>query len=265
VGPHRLYVPLAREWAANGHVVLRFDLGGIGDSAPARGGWGDPYPAQMLDDAREAVAVVRSEAPDAPVVLVGLCSGGWLAFDAARSGIGVDAIIAINAPLYLRDGGREWVREQRQLDRYQRSMRRPAKWLEALGSRRSVAAAGRAIVRRAGRSAAAGFRRAIGDALPDGLARDLQTIARRGTSALFIFSDADNGRRYFDQHAPAALRRGEIRDRIDVVVVNDAGHAFKPLAAQQQLRALLSGFVRRFDISSEPAAVQNSIWTRRPV
>ena len=39
VGPHRLYVSLAREWAAAGHLVLRFDLGGLGDSLP-------PYPTE---------------------------------------------------------------------------------------------------------------------------------------------------------------------------------------------------------------------------
>ena len=33
IGPHRLYVPLARRWAAEGHRVLSFDLGG---SATAR-------------------------------------------------------------------------------------------------------------------------------------------------------------------------------------------------------------------------------------
>ena len=60
VGPHRLYVPLAREWAARGHLVLRFDLGGIGDSVPRRAAEENvAYPAHMLDDAREAIAFVR--------------------------------------------------------------------------------------------------------------------------------------------------------------------------------------------------------------
>jgi hypothetical protein len=31
IGPNRLYVPLARSWAEAGHLVLRFDLGGIGE------------------------------------------------------------------------------------------------------------------------------------------------------------------------------------------------------------------------------------------
>ena len=34
VGPYRLYVDLARRLAARGLVALRFDLSGLGDSAP---------------------------------------------------------------------------------------------------------------------------------------------------------------------------------------------------------------------------------------
>ena len=48
MGPHRLYVPLARDWAARGHHVLRYDLGGIGDSAPPPGAADNiAYPAHM--------------------------------------------------------------------------------------------------------------------------------------------------------------------------------------------------------------------------
>src|SRR5262249_767876 len=37
VGPNRLYVALARRWAALGHVVLRVDNSGVGDSATRPG------------------------------------------------------------------------------------------------------------------------------------------------------------------------------------------------------------------------------------
>ena len=105
VGPHRLYVPLARELAAQGHVVFRYDLGGIGDSAPPPGAKENvPYPAHALDDLRQAIACIRKEAPGRRLIVAGLCSGGWHAFSAAREGLPVDGIVAVNAPLYLRDG-----------------------------------------------------------------------------------------------------------------------------------------------------------------
>ena len=102
VGPHRLYVPLSRHWAAQGHVVFRYDVGGIGDSdAPLGASDNVPYPAHALDDAREAIAFVRKQAPGRRVIVAGLCSGGWHAFVAARAGLAVDAIVSFNAPLYL--------------------------------------------------------------------------------------------------------------------------------------------------------------------
>ena len=70
------YVPLAREWASRGHFVLRFDLGGIGDSLPAdERDAGDPYPPRMLYDLRDAIALARRAAPGNRIVLAGLCSG----------------------------------------------------------------------------------------------------------------------------------------------------------------------------------------------
>jgi alpha-beta hydrolase superfamily lysophospholipase len=244
VGPHRLYVPLAREWAANGHVVLRFDLGGIGDSqSPPGDTAGDAaYPTHMLEDAREAIAFVRRHAPVSPVIVAGLCSGAWLAFEAARRGLAVDAVVAVNPPLYLRDGGRQWVREQREADRDRQSLRDPSRWISAARRGTAGAAAGR-VVANARRAAACRFRMLLSIDPADGLAGDLHAIARRGIATLFVFGDADNGKRYFDQHARPALRRADVARAIRHVVVTHADHAFRPLRAQRVLRSILDEFV----------------------
>ncbi len=246
VGPHRLYVPLAREWATRGHVVLRFDLGGVGDSLPP--GNPDPniaYPGHMLDDAREAIAFVRREAPHRRVIVAGLCSGGWLAFRAARDGLDVDGIVSINPPLYLRDGsaGRQWVYEGLELERYQRSMRDPSKWMKALRGRASYAAFTRMAATAIAQRVTSGMAGRRGDALPVGFARDLITIADRGVRTLFVFSRGDNGLAYFHLHAQPALRRPSVRQLVEHVVIDDAGHACRPQAAQQRLRELLTDFV----------------------
>ena len=139
VGPHRHYVPLARELAAQGHVVLRYDLGGIGDSlAPPGAPDNVAYPAHALDDAREAIAFVRKHAPGRRLILAGLCSGGWHAFRTAREGLPVDAIVCINAPLYLRDGLWRMTRrslEYREMLGYRRMLRDRDRWANALRGR----------------------------------------------------------------------------------------------------------------------------------
>lgn len=243
VGPHRMYVPLAREWASRGHLVLRFDLGGIGDSpAAAERDAGEAYPERMHEDVRDAIALTRRLAPRARVVLAGLCSGGWLAFDAARRGFDVDGIVAINPPLYLRDGNREWVRQQRRFERYQQAARDPMKWVGVLRRRTSAAHAVREVTRRLHQAARERMRAMIGRE-PDGLGRDLRTIAGRDVRTLLVFSDGDNGLRYFEQHGSLAQRRVEVRDVVRHVVVQGAGHAFQPTTAQRVLRALLDDFV----------------------
>jgi alpha/beta superfamily hydrolase len=244
VGPHRLSVPLAREWAARGHHVLRFDLGGIGDSVPPpAAGENVVYSDHMIDDAREAIAFVREIAPDRQVIAAGLCSGGWLAFQAARHSLAVDAIVAINAPLYLRDADAQWLREGRALERYQQSIREPSKWLKALRGGASTAAFTRLAASALARRVAVRINGVLGDTLADGLGRDLRSIAGRRVRSLFVFSRGDSGHAYFQQHAPPALRRASVRDFVQHVVVEDAGHVFRPRAAQQTLRRLLTDFV----------------------
>jgi pimeloyl-ACP methyl ester carboxylesterase len=246
VGPHRLYVPLAREWAARGHLVLRFDLGGIGDSAPPPGAAKNvAYPGHMLDDAREAIAFIRRQSPRRQVILAGLCSGGWLAFQAARQGLAVDAIVSVNPPLYLRDGaaGIRWLGDKNELERYRQSMGDPSKWVKALRGGPSYATFMRVAAGVLRRYLSVWVSGALGEVLPDGLAKDLCAIAARRTRVLFVFSRGDEGLMYFQLHAQPALRRAGVRDLIQHVEVEGAGHTFRPRAAQQALRELMTDFV----------------------
>ena len=244
IGPHRLYVPLARDWAARGHLVLRFDFGGIGDSAPAPGA--EPhvaYPEAMVDDLCAAIRLVRERDPQRRIILAGLCSGGWLAFQAATRGL-VDAVISVNPPMFLRDGagGRQWVADKQELDRYQQSMRAPLKWIKALRGEASYATLARVAANTAGRYLAR-LGRALSDSPPESLAGDLKRIANRGVRTLFVFSAGDLGLEYFQLHAQAALADPRVRSIVRRVIVQGAGHTFRPLAAQRRLRDLLVEFV----------------------
>jgi len=253
VGPHRLHVPLARNWAAGGHAVLRFDLGGIGDSAAPPGArHGFAYATHMLDDARDAIAWVRKKAPGRPVIVVGLCSGGWLAFKAARQGLDVDAVVSINPPLYLLEGRSNWPGECQQLQQCYQWSRHPSKWMEACRNIQSHAAGIRAIPHDLVRRLSIPFSAALGDAFVPALSGDLRAIARRGIHTLFVFSRGDDGLAYFQYYSPHALRRDSVRRCIQHIVVEDAGHTFRPRVAQRRLCALLTDFVTGFDATPQP-------------
>jgi alpha-beta hydrolase superfamily lysophospholipase len=246
IGPHRMYVPLARQWASEGHMVFRFDLGGIGDSrGPGATAANLAYPDHMLEDLGHAVAWVRRAAPRSRVSVAGLCSGGWLAFRAACEGLAIDAVVSVNPPLYLRDGsaGTQWISQEQEFERYHRAMRDGAKWLKALrgqASYRSFVHSARSAL---GRRVAVRFGGLWRNSFPDGLANDLCTIANRGIDSLFVFSEGDPSLDYFRVHAPPARRRTRVRRFIREQVVQGAGHTFRPLSSQQTLRQLLTDFV----------------------
>jgi alpha-beta hydrolase superfamily lysophospholipase len=83
VGPGRLWVELARQWAAErGIRSLRFDLRGLGDSPPEPATSEQTmYAPTAIDD---VVAAAGAADPGDPsnVVLIGLCSGAYAAMDA---------------------------------------------------------------------------------------------------------------------------------------------------------------------------------------
>ncbi|HUJ25977.1 MAG TPA: alpha/beta hydrolase [Myxococcales bacterium] len=93
VGPHRLYVKLARRWAGLGFPVLRIDLSGIGDSPAAPGTRENlTYPPSGLADIAEALQVFGGR----KAVIAGLCSGADFAFQLASRGEGMAGAIMIN-------------------------------------------------------------------------------------------------------------------------------------------------------------------------
>jgi hypothetical protein len=241
IGPNGLYVALAREWAASGHIVLRYDLGGIGDSAPPPG---EPenvvYPAHALADLQAAIDVASGRAPDQAIVVVGLCSGGYLAFLAAREGLSIDAIVAINPPLFLREGPRGVARlvEDDEIVRYRRSLVDPAKWAKALRGRASYLHAVQAGAAAVGRSVR-GALHSLREQPLEGLARDLEIVRGRGCRCRFVFSQGDGGLQYFDLCAPTPPRIEGVPEPIERIVVEGAGHTFRPPAAQRVLRQLL--------------------------
>jgi pimeloyl-ACP methyl ester carboxylesterase len=248
VGPHRIYVPLAREWAARGHAVLRYDLGGVGDSEPPPGApENDPYPAHALDDLREAVDFIRKQAPGRRVIVAGLCSGGWHAFCAARDGLAVDAIVSINPPLYLRGGmatiqGRKRYEE---IGAFRSALVDSALLAEMLRGRSSSTTLMRSAAFYLRWKASRYIDTLSGGRLMEGLARDLNGIRTRGIASLFVFSQGDEGLGYFESCASPALRARQSRKTVGHVVVDGAGHTFSQPEAQRAMREFLIEFVAR--------------------
>jgi alpha-beta hydrolase superfamily lysophospholipase len=134
VGPSRLWVDFAREWAGRGVRVLRFDLSGLGDS-PVRPGQAEDivYPPEALDDLTE---VVKAMGPDGAgeIVLSGLCSGGYHSVEGGIA-LGVRAVCLINPSLIAAPAeahGEDGGERAAEIDPRRQAATARRKWVRAL-------------------------------------------------------------------------------------------------------------------------------------
>jgi uncharacterized protein len=94
VGHHRMYVTMARELAASGHLAFRFDFSGIGDSA-SRGDGLSPFEAHQAD-VSDALDWLTASCNVSEVILIGLCSGADVALKYGHSDNRVTALALLD-------------------------------------------------------------------------------------------------------------------------------------------------------------------------
>jgi alpha-beta hydrolase superfamily lysophospholipase len=107
IGPGRLWVDLARQWAAAGLRCFRLDLSGLGDSPLRHYGQlrNTSRVPEAFDDIVDACSELRPEDPS-DVILVGLCSSGYLVLESALS-INPRAVVSINPSMSFRPPERD--------------------------------------------------------------------------------------------------------------------------------------------------------------
>jgi hypothetical protein len=99
IGPNRMWVEIARRWAARGVPVLRLDVEGLGDATGAAKGWQDEpalYDPRLDDQVTVALDALEARGLPTRVVALGLCSGANWAFHAALRDERVVAAVLLN-------------------------------------------------------------------------------------------------------------------------------------------------------------------------
>ena len=253
IGPNRLHVTLARGWAARGHVVLRADLSGIGDSAPRPGAAeNDVYSPHAQADVGRALEFLRRQPGVDGCIVVGLCSGAYNAFKVAVAGQAIDAVVAINP---LRFSWKEGMslefdfkahKVAQDAKRYSEDVFRLASWKKLLRGSVNLRDVAEIVVRHGPRILsdwARDLARRFGHRFPDDLASDLDEIARRGVEIHFLFARDEPGMDLLHTQGGHVVTRLARAGKLNIDVIDSPGHTFTAVWAQDALTARLSAIV----------------------
>ncbi len=231
IGPHRMFVKLARRLCDRGCACLRFDFAGRGDSD---GCVGDASIDSMIDDTLAGMGFFAREAGVARPVLLGICSGSKVAVGAAVAAENTAGLVLLSHELMgdPRRGKETDARKSRStLKTYLLKLTQPATWKKILTGRVNTGMVGKAL-----------FRQEAPD--EDELVREarwLQAFADYAAPLLFIYGGND---------PTAQAARGKYEDFCRAKGLNatfhelpDANHSFYSLEWEDEVMGVVEGWV----------------------
>jgi alpha-beta hydrolase superfamily lysophospholipase len=246
-GPNRMWVEIARRWAARGVSTLRLDLAGIGDSdgdAAALARVTEFYKEGYVEQARAALESLSERGLPERFVVLGLCAGCYWAAHAALADERVASVIMLNPRTLAFDEWRHALRRTRHL---RERMLRPSTWRKVLSGDIKLAKhleTGRTLI---GRAASTPRRARKLDASADkqgattsGQIEDLlDSLRDRDQRALLLFTGEEVLHR--------ELSRDGVFDRLDRwpnlelarLGTSADTHTLTPLWLQRQVHALV--------------------------
>lgn len=254
IGPHRLYVNLARECAAAGTTVMRLDLSGVGESPPRPGRPENvPYAPAANDDVRQALQFLRSKFPDSEFHLAGVCSGAYHSLKVAVEERRLRSVIVINPLTFFWKEGMSLeasdFKVTAEATRYRKTALELSAWLKLLRGQVNIGAAVRVLMRRVLSVAKNGLRelaRSLRIPLQDDLASDLRQVARKKTDIYFVFAASDPGLSMLREQGGRRVAILERRGALRISVVNGADHTFTAKWTRDHLIGLLRTHLDRF-------------------
>ncbi|MEO7432880.1 MAG: hypothetical protein ABIR62_12840 [Dokdonella sp.] len=235
IGPNRLYVALARTLAARGHLVLRVDLSGIGDSATrARAIENTVYGSHVIDDIASSVAWLRQHGTG-PIAAVGLCSGGYHALKAALAGLAIGSVVAINPLTFHYAPGMALdfaaFRVAADAARYQRALSSGASWRKLVRGQVDLTRVARIVWLRAIGKIARPLKelqRHLHLPLTNDLGSELAKLARRDVNVRFVFAASDPGRGLLFEEGGSVVPRLLASGMLGVTMIDGPDHTFTP-------------------------------------
>ena len=239
-GPSCLYATLARRLASEGHLVLRFDFSGVGESEARRDGM--PFEQSAVLEAKEAMDLLATTRGAERFVVAGICSGGVMSARVAAADQRVAGAAMLNPQGYFASSSKQ-IESYLQAEKdkswlFNVSMRRRESWLRLVRGEVDFLALGKALAGRALRPILehGAARKDIAT-----LARQFEALAVRGVPMLHVYAEHDPG--LIELALVARAMPAPLRHFLEPQIVPGADHLFTPLAAQRRLLDLMQGFL----------------------
>jgi alpha-beta hydrolase superfamily lysophospholipase len=252
IGPNRMWVEIARRWAARGVPTLRVDFDGLGDSEGVSERFADYrslYTPAFQEDMDAVLAALEREGRPPAFAVAGLCSGGHWAFRTALEDPRVAQALLLNAAFFFFDealeGQRTWVQARRRLLDWN-AWRRLVRGEYRIGAKGLL----RALVRRPPERGAE-------------LARAFDRLRDRGARLDLIFCEGEPLREELEPVEP--LDRWP---NVGLELVPGRDHLFRPLWMHEHFHAAADRALERAldsqHASADRAAVPAPVGDGRP-
>jgi pimeloyl-ACP methyl ester carboxylesterase len=243
VGSNRIYVTMARTWAALGYRVLRLDFSGVGDSLPRRAGKeNDIYSRQFFEETRAAIdwAAARGSTR---FVLLGICSGAYASYHTAVSDPRVSGVVMVNpATFHWNEGDSLEIKTRSggSTRFYLEAILWPSTWRRIARGEVNVPV----IVREMMNRVRARARREAGSLLArlrqdeveiSDIRSGFRKLSARGTKSLLVFGNFEVGIDIVEEHLGPNARAMRDAPSFRMQLMEGVDHTFTPLWAQEQL------------------------------
>jgi pimeloyl-ACP methyl ester carboxylesterase len=233
VGPGRIYVKIARELAAIGFTVLRFDFSGIGDSKVRHDNL--PFDKSSLSEARCAMDLLGTKRGIDHFLFIGGCSGARVSFTAACGDPRVVGGILINFPADADDDGSLNLDLSRRKDEHYYwnfAIRDPLSWRKLFTGKSEYRKIIQALMFRVKRRF--GHKR---EPSPDWLLlrERLELVVRQGVRPVFVCSQGDPRLGDLREAGGSKLRELCSQGKTELVIIGRSDHTFSSLIDQERL------------------------------
>jgi hypothetical protein len=246
VGANRMYVTLARRWAALGFRVLRFDSAGLGDSpANDRVAENRVYSDSAADDSRKAMDFLAQRRGAQRFVLMGLCSGAYVSYRSASVDPRVAGIALMNILLFhWKEGDSVDIRKRDAVNSthfYWRAAFERDSWRRLLRGELNLRTIAPGLLQKAWVRAGLRLKHSLSG--ENDVAANLRAMMQRGVEVLLVFAHEDGGRDEVDAHLGTDGSRLRGNRRFSFELIDDTDHTFSPVWSHEVLYSVLTKYL----------------------